>query len=108
MFAIIASDADNLRRPNCGQHAASASGIASIFRVRRLSMSPSASSGGVSRIANNGIAPGDWLNQSVMGLTIQLKSAVFHHFLSNHIREKAGGGRKNISGNLSKSRFPFD
>jgi len=70
MFAIIASDADNLRRPNCGQQCRF--GQRDCFDLPRAKALHVAIGffGRRQQDANNGIAPGDWLNQSVMGLTI--------------------------------------
>ena len=78
MLAIVAPHADDLRRPHRRQQRS--------FRQRNRLDSPRAQAfhvtvglfGRGEQDTHDRVPPGDGLDQPVLGLTIELKSAVFH------------------------------
>jgi hypothetical protein len=96
VFTIVAADAYDLRRPHRNQQG----GFFARDRINAPGAEALEVAGGFFRWReqnpHNGVAPGDGLDQSVLSLAIELKSAISHCNLYNHIFLFWGGREANI------------
>src|SRR6476659_10069192 len=90
MLAIVSSNADDLRRPHGRQQNGLLQGDGFDPAGAQAFHDAVILFGRCKQDSYDGIAPGHRLDQAVLSLSIQLKSAIFHLSLYNHIWHDPG------------------